>query len=61
MYKKITSVIIDDNGSPLSSIIADIAIVDFEESILNNIDFPIKFFYRYVDGTRSSDSYYTNR
>ena len=36
-------------GFPLSPVTADMVMTDLEESILDNIDFPIKFVYRYID------------
>jgi len=36
-------------GSPLSPIIADIVMQDFETNVLNSINVQLPFYYRYVD------------
>lgn len=36
-------------GSPLSPILADIVMQDLETSILESLDFQVKFYFRYVD------------
>jgi len=36
-------------GSPLSPVIADLVMQDLENEVLETIDFPVAFYYRYVD------------
>jgi len=36
-------------GSPLSPIVADIVMQDLETECINNVDFHLTFYYRYVD------------
>jgi hypothetical protein len=36
-------------GASISSVIAQLVLEDLEESMLNNLNYPIPFFYRYVD------------
>jgi len=36
-------------GSPLSSIIADLVLIDIEDRAINSLNIPLPFYIRYVD------------